>query len=47
MQIELRPRVEEENVNVKMKDQYGECKILYMNTICKEKFSKLLYYCWI
>ncbi len=46
MQIELR-QVEEENLNEKMKDQYGECKNLYMNTICKGKFSKCIYHCWI
>lgn len=44
---QLRPRVEEGNIDVRVEHQFNGCKINYINKIYKEIFSKYVYYQWI
>jgi hypothetical protein len=44
---QLRPHVEESNVDVRIKCQFNGCKIDYINKIYKENFNKFVYYQWI
>jgi hypothetical protein len=43
----LRPIIEKKSIDVKVKNQYDECKILKIGKVYKEIFTNFICYCWI
>jgi hypothetical protein len=43
----LRPIIEKKSINVKVENQYDECKILKIDKVYKEIFTNFICYHWV